>query len=380
MARQSSIQHNAVIQTWQTAASLISLSSFPSLSTLPSWFPPRVKSDFKQLDTWKNLSFQRATVDQNTQMRCCDKKKKNPSYLRLCLHCLLHDQAIPDRNAVSLHPTICALSLAHEKPGLLSKISLPKSLHDKPQRGRSENKSWGGTAWSRWNAALRSVNKRNPRGAEVRRDDDTNISNLTLHGTLKVLCRLCKARKKVTLRPFIELSSQTHNTSSNLPPCVRPDDPGRSAGETHPSQHPARGRVLTSISHVTDGIAILHATAPAAGQVISRLMAQMINQLFIYWTAIRQTLKLVHLARCHPNPPDEADVGGGAKTFPLIRLIYIRHTGQEIMMKQVDEQVTKTSACLFWSIASLCRLHDRKFQQKASHPEKTNRWVVLSVI
>lgn len=111
---------------------------FSSLSTLPSWFPPRVKSDFKQLDTWKNLSFQRATVDQNTQMRCCDQKKK--SYLRLCLHCLPHDQAIPDRNAVSLHPTICALSLPHEKPGLLSKISLPKSLHDKLQRGRSENK------------------------------------------------------------------------------------------------------------------------------------------------------------------------------------------------------------------------------------------------
>lgn len=121
---------------------LVKQLGFSSLSALPSWFPRRVKSHFKQLDTWKNLSFQRATVDRNTQMRCCDKKKKkNPSYLRLCLHCLLHDQAIPDRNAVSLHPTIGALSPPHEKPGLLSKISLPKSLHDKLQRGRSENKS-----------------------------------------------------------------------------------------------------------------------------------------------------------------------------------------------------------------------------------------------
>lgn len=63
----------------------------------------------------------------------------------------------------------------------------------------------------------------------------------------------------------------------------------------HPSQHPARVHGLTSTSHVTDGMAILHPTAQAAGQLISRLAAQMINK-FIHEQQI-EGARLVHLVR-----------------------------------------------------------------------------------
>lgn len=110
--------------------------------------------------------------------------------------------------------------------------------------------------------------KRNPRGAEVSGDDDINISNLALRETLWRWRGLRKARKEGHAEAFHPAEAvRLTRASSNPTMQTTPDDPGWSAGWTHPSQHPARGHGLTSISNDSRPPPD---SAEAAGQLISR--------------------------------------------------------------------------------------------------------------
>lgn len=103
-------------------------------------------------------------------------------------------------------------------------------------------------------------------------------------------------------------------------------------------------------------MAVLHPTAQAAGQLISRLVAQMINK-FIH----EQQLEDGPPREAPCWPPGEADVGGGAKTSHLICLIYIRNVQQEIMVKQVaDSELSVFILTYYFTFVNV----DGKFQRK----------------
>lgn len=101
----------------------------------------------------------------------------------------------------------------------------------------------------------------------------TNISDSAIVRVLEVL-RFCKAKKKKKLeghggftsilricrKKKIAISCALHQgkISPQITHSAHRDDTRESADETHPSLHPARGHVLTSISHVTDGIVVLN--------------------------------------------------------------------------------------------------------------------------
>lgn len=100
----------------------------------------------------------------------------------------------------------------------------------------------------------------------------TNISDSAIVWVLEVL-RFCKAKKKeghggfyfdlrICRKKKIAISCVAALHQGKISPQIthsaHRDDTGESADETHPSLHPARGHVLTSISHVTDGIMVLN--------------------------------------------------------------------------------------------------------------------------
>lgn len=73
------------------------------------------------------------------------------------------------------------------------------------------------------------------------------------HDGFTSILRICRKKK-------IAISCALHQgkISPQITHSAHRDDTGESADETHPSLHPARGHVLTSISHVTDGIVVLN--------------------------------------------------------------------------------------------------------------------------